>query len=102
MKDQDIMEVIVQTEMELARGWEFEVDVPEGEHTHQFKVKLSWSDYDLWSRGQVSPEKVVMAVFAFLIDREPVSMIFSKFDCAVVRRYFPEVDEKIGDYVHKQ
>jgi len=45
--------------------------------------------------GRVAPEKVVDAAFRFLLDREPASSILENFDCAVIRRYFPEVDREL-------
>jgi hypothetical protein len=85
----------VTTEQDSARGWRFTVDLEAGQRAHRFDVTLSWSDYDHWSHGRVAPEKVVEAIFRFLLDKEPVSAIMSKFDCAVVRRYFPEVDREL-------
>ena len=58
-------------------------------------MTLGWSDYDLWSRGRVPPERVVRAAMQFLLAREPVTSILRKFDCAVIRRYFAEVDREL-------
>jgi hypothetical protein len=85
----------VKTEEDSPRGWTFQVEVGEGATTHVYHVTLSWSDYDLWSRGQVAPERVIRAAFEFLLAREPAQSILSRFDCAVIRRYFPEVDREL-------
>jgi len=87
--------ITVQTEQDTGRGWVFHVEVDDSGQTHRYEVTLSWPDYDLWSHGQVSPEKVIRAAFEFLLEREPASMILSKFDCAVIRRYFSEVDREL-------
>jgi hypothetical protein len=85
----------VKTETETERSWTFEVDVTEDGDTHSFSVTLNWSDYDLWSHGRIAPEKVAKAVMEFLLKHESVDEIFRKFDCAVIRRYFPQVDRDL-------
>lgn len=85
----------VKTEEDGPRGWSFGVEVEDGDRTRDYSVTLSWSDYDLWSHGQVAPERVVRAAFEFLLRREPAASILSRFDCAVIRRYFPEVDQEL-------
>ncbi len=89
----------IHSEQESNRGWSFAVRVEDDGDIHDYDVTLSWADYDLWSRGQVAPEKVVRAAFEFLLDREPPTAILQKFDCAVIRRYFPEVDKEIGSFL---
>ncbi len=88
-------EIAIETEEESARGWRFGVTVHQNGRTFTYAVTLSWSDYDLWSHGQLAPQRVVRAAFEFLLGRESPSEIFSKFDCAVIRRYFPEVDREL-------
>jgi hypothetical protein len=75
--------------------WSYPVRVFAGGQTYDYQVTLSWSDYDLWCRGRVAPSEVVERIFEFLLHREPPSAIMSKFDCSVVRRYFPDVDEEL-------
>ncbi|MDX1683155.1 MAG: hypothetical protein R3336_08545 [Phycisphaeraceae bacterium] len=88
-------EIDIKTEEEGDRHWRYTVELfHEGRHqTHQ--VTLSWSDYDLWTHGRVPPERVIEAAFEFLLEREPASAIMSEFDCSVLRRYFPEVDDRL-------
>ena len=86
--------ILIKTEIEKNNGWDFEVEVHDPD-AHHFQVSLNWSDYDLWSRGKVAPEKVVEGAFRFLLEREPADAIFKRFDCAVIRRYFPEVDKTL-------
>ena len=83
------------TETEEKNHWRYEVQVKEKGQRHSYDVTLSWSDYDLWSHGRVAPEKVVHAAFKFLLQREPADDILSKFDCSLIRRYFPEVDTEL-------
>lgn len=88
-------EISVKTESDSGRGWTFHVEIDDDGRLHEYDVTLSWSDYDLWSRGQVAPERVVRAAMNFLLEREPATAIMRSFDCAVIRRYFPEVDKTL-------
>lgn len=85
-------EIEIGIETEAANHWAYEVRVFDAGRVHAYAVTLSFQDYDLWSRGQVAPSRVVEAAFEFLLDQEPASAIMSKFDCSVIRRYFPQVD----------
>ena len=88
-------EIDIKTETDGPNRWSYEVSVFDHGRHHEFNVTLSWADYDLWCHGRAQPQKVVQAVFEFLLQREPVTSILSRFDCSVVRRYFPEVDKKL-------
>ena len=85
-------EIKIGSETEGKNHWVYEVQVREADRTRDYRVTLGWSDYDLWSHGRVPPERVVRAAFEFLLEREPASSIMPKFDCSVIRRYFPDVD----------
>ena len=85
----------VGSETEGKNNWQYQVSVKDDGHTHNYQVTLSWPDYDLWSHGRVAPEKVVYAAFEFLLAHEPATSILSKFDCSLIRRYFPEVDAEL-------
>jgi hypothetical protein len=88
-------QIEIGTETEGSNHWAYQVTVSDDGQRHQYQVTLGWSDYDLWSHGRLAPEKVVRAVFEFLLQREPASSILPRFDCSVVRRYFPEVDQEL-------
>lgn len=87
--------VTIEREVEGDNHWTFDVSVERSGARHAYKVTLSWADYDLWSHGRVAPQRVVEAAFDFLLEREPAAMILSRFDCSVIRRYFPEVDKAL-------
>ena len=87
------------TETEGKNHWAYDVRVSEGELDYRYTVTLNWSDYDHWSHGRVAPEKVVRAAFEFLLAKEPASSILPKFDCSLIRRYFPEVDTQLPKMV---
>jgi hypothetical protein len=82
-------------ETEGPNNWSYDVTVTDGGRSYEYRVTLGWSDYDLWSHGRVAPEKVVDAAFRFLLNNEPASSILTKFDCSIIRRYFPHVDEEL-------
>jgi hypothetical protein len=85
----------IQSEIELKSGWSYEVKLDDKSSKYHYSVTLSRSDYDLWSQGRVPPEKVVKTAFEFLLEHEQASAILTEFDCAVIRRYFPEVDNEL-------
>ena len=88
-------EIEIGPETEGTNQWSSQVRVFDTGRTHTYEVTLSFSDYDLWSRGRVPPSRVVEAAFAFLLERESASAILPRFDCAVIRRYFPDVDQHL-------
>jgi hypothetical protein len=88
-------EIEIGEEREQPTGWAYDVTVFDGGRRHVYQVTLSYPDYDHWSHGQVPPSKVVRRAFEFLLEKEPASAILPKFDCSVMRRYFPEVDQEL-------
>jgi len=88
-------EIEIGEETDGQNQWAYPVRIFSNGQTHEYQVTLSWADYDLWSRGRVAPSEVVERAFEFLLQREPPTAIMGKFDCSVIRRYFPEVDEEL-------
>ena len=89
----------VVTEKEGDNHWSYDVRVDDNGRSHNYHVTLSWSDYDLWSHGRVAPHKVVKTAFQFLLQRESVTEILPKFDCSLIRRYFPEIDKELAKMI---
>lgn len=87
--------IAIGVETEGTNNWAYDVRVQQGGKDYAFRVTLSWSDYEHWSHGRVAPERVVRAAFEFLLAREPAAEILSRFDCATIRRFFPEVDAQL-------
>ena len=87
--------ITIGVESEGKNNWSYQVRVRDGSTDYDYQVTLSWSDYDLWSHGRKAPQIVVHAAFEFLLAREPASSIQRRFDCSVIRRYFPEVDREL-------
>ncbi|MCC6683007.1 MAG: hypothetical protein IT445_19070 [Phycisphaeraceae bacterium] len=88
-------EIEVTQEREGTNQWSYTVRVFEAGRRHEYAVTLGFSDYDLWCRGRAAPSRVVEQAFAFLLEREPADAILKRFDCSVIRRYFPEVDRNL-------
>lgn len=54
---------------------------------------------ELTERLGAEPPAIARATLAFLVDREPPTSIMREFECTIVRRYFPEYDEKLPSYL---
>lgn len=61
----------------------------------RFDVTLSKKDFERLARSGETPEAFVTRCFEFLLEREPVSSILSRFDVSVIGRYFPEFERTI-------
>ena len=66
---------------------------PGSESTHQ--VTLDPKDYARLAGGAIEPEELIRKSFQFLLEREPKESILSRFDLAVISRYFPEYEREI-------
>jgi hypothetical protein len=88
-------EIEIGPETEGKNNWSYQVSVFDAGQRHAYAVTLSFQDYDLWCHGTLPPSKVVEKAFKFLLEREPAGEIMRKFDCSVIRRYFPEVDAEL-------
>lgn len=78
---------------------EFEVTVTEGSTQTHHRVTMADTTYRKLSNGAASPERVIEAAFAFLLEREPKESILSRFDVTVVSRYFPSFEKEVGRYL---
>jgi len=92
-------EIEVGVEIEGNNHWRYDVSVSDDGRKFEYDVTLSWSDYDHWSHGRTAPERVVKAAFEFLLQRESAASIMTRFDCSVIRRYFPEVDTELPQLI---
>ena len=90
-----LAEVDITTETEGAHNWAFQADVFAGGRLHKLDVTLSFQDYDLWSHGRVPPSRVAAACVRYLLERADAADIAEAFDCATLRRTFPEIDAEL-------
>lgn len=72
-----------------------------GEHGSETRhhVTIAEADYERLTGGHHTPEQCVEAAFRFLLDREPKESILSRFDLAVISRYFPEFERELSHYL---
>lgn len=85
-------------ETETDRGWAFRVALADergGEAEHL--LRLSWMDYDYWSRGISPPARIAEAIFRFMQDRGDQAP--ATFDASTLRRRYRDFDTAINDYL---
>lgn len=73
----------------------FRVTVREGASSTEHDVTVSEADLARLGAGYASPEELLRACFAFLLEREPKESILRSFDVAVIGRHFPEFEDEI-------
>ena len=76
----------------------YQVTVTDHVSSSTHVVTVQPEDASILGAG-ASGEELVEASFRFLLDREPRESIMSRFDLAVIVRYFPEYPDRIGDYL---
>ena len=91
-------EVDVERTEGAAGGYEFQVTVREGKSESRHRVTLKSATYDSLAAGKATPEELIRAAFAFLLEREPKESILARFDVTVISRYFPEFEKSIRSY----
>jgi hypothetical protein len=70
-------------------GWLCLLRVREGSFATEHRVTVDRADLDRLDPGAADPERLVLAAFGFLLEREPSSSILRSFDLEVIGRYFP-------------
>lgn len=80
----------------------FEVTVTEGGGESRHTVTMSRDDCARLAPAGGTPEACLEAAFRFLLDREPKEAILSRFDVAVIARYFPEFERELPSYLDSE
>ena len=75
----------------------FDVTLREGATETRHRVAVATGEAAKFSG--LAPECIVRATMEFLLDREPKESILAAFDIGVVRRYFPDFDRALPDYL---
>ncbi len=70
-------------------GWLCLVRVREGAFATEHRVSVGDDELARLDPDAADPERLVVAAFAFLLEREPASSILRTFDLPVIGRYFP-------------
>jgi hypothetical protein len=76
-------------------GWVCRVTVGGASAPTLHEVSVTTADLARLSPGVRDPSNLVGRSFAFLLAREPKTSILSRFDLAVIARYFPEYEREI-------
>jgi hypothetical protein len=76
----------------------FAVVVREADGQTRHAVTLKAADHARLAKD-ATPEALIEAAFAFLLDREPKEAILSRFDVSVISRYFPEFAKELPRYL---
>jgi hypothetical protein len=78
----------------------FQVTIEEasGRTTHIITIKDSFLGF---LPKNHSEEEIVIAVFRFLLDREPKEAILTNFDISIIQNYFPKFLSEISPYLCK-
>jgi hypothetical protein len=56
-------------------------------------VTLTQAYYQKLTEGKISTKRLIAESFEFLLEREPNTMILSRFDLPVIGEYFPEYEK---------
>ena len=76
----------------------FQVEVVEGSTSTTHFVTVSPEDAIRFGGGQPAGT-VVDASVRFLLTKEPKESIMSRFDISIIPRYFPDYENRIGDFL---
>jgi hypothetical protein len=79
-----------------AERFVLDVRVSEGRGETRHVVTLAKKDHARLARRGETAEAFVERCFGFLLAREPKESILTRFDVAVIGRYFPEFERAIG------
>jgi len=82
-------------EVEKVDAAHFRVRVIEGASESSHQVTVDPKDYARLAGAGVDPEELLRKSFEFLLERESKESILSRFDLAVISRYFPEYEREI-------
>lgn len=80
----------------------FHVTVRDGQGAMRHEVTLSCRACERLTGGRHTPEDCVHAAFHFLLEREPMEAILSRFDMNVIERYFPDFDAELPRYLSRE
>ena len=81
--------------VESSGGDVYRVVVRQGHGKTTHEVTVTPEDVARYAPGS-TPERLLEASFAFLLEREPASSILSRFALPVIERYFPEYPRVIS------
>lgn len=82
-------------EVEKKNDREFLVIVDEKGSQTEHNVEVDDEYFKKLTRGKITKEELIKKSFEFLLNRESKESILSRFNLKIIKRYFPEYEEKI-------
>jgi len=79
-------------------GTTYDVTVEDGLGVTTHEVTVWPSDVARYA-PDATPEQLVEASFAFLLEREPKEAILRRFELAVIEQYFPEYPARVAGMI---
>jgi len=79
-------------------GAVYDVVVDDGRGTTRHEVTVWPSDVARYA-PDATPEQLIEASFAFLLEREPKESILARFELPAIERYFPEYPLRIAGMI---
>jgi hypothetical protein len=77
-------------------GWNCDVMLAEaGREISRHRIRVGTTDLARLAPGASTPDGLVKASFAFLLERESPHSILRSFDLTEIGRYFPEYEREI-------
>jgi hypothetical protein len=76
----------------------YDVTVDDGRGSTMHEVTVWPSDVARYAPG-ATPEELIEASFAFLLEREPKEAILRRFELPVIESYFPDYIDRIGGMI---
>ena len=76
----------------------YDVTVDDGRGSSVHEVTVWPSDVERYAPG-ATPEELIEASFAFLLEREPKEAILRRFELPVIENYFPDYLARIGGMI---
>ena len=78
-------------------GTHFEVQVTDGGRNRSYRVTVDDAYHKRLASGSESKREFIRRSFEFLLERESMESILSRFDLSVISRYFPEYESTIKE-----
>ena len=78
----------------------YDVTVGDGPGATTHEVTVWPSDVARYA-PHATPEQLIEASFAFLLEREPADAILRRFELPAIERYFPEYPARIGGMIRE-
>ena len=84
-------------EVKKKKQGKFLVIIDEGNSKTEHNVELDDEYYRKLTNGKITEEELIKKSFEFLLKRESKESILSRFNLKIIKRYFPEYEEKIEE-----